>query len=101
MHEFDEQFRLIMASNIHEAFVKARFVGVKNECSLETESGETVSWQFVDVAFIRLLENFSDGMELFTHTHEAADPHDYIRFVQRKAENIYSGIQPIAAASEA
>lgn len=92
--EFDEQFRLVHAHNEEEAFVKARFIGVKNENSFENQDGDSVNWNFVDVAFIKEIEDLTDGLELFSNSHEAEDPHAYVKFVQYQAENIYNKITP-------
>ncbi len=93
-NEFDEQFRLIEAHNEEEAFLKARFIGVKNENSFENIEGETINWNFIDVAYVKELDSLKDGLELFSTTHEAEDPLSYMRFVQHQAENIYDRILP-------
>lgn len=88
--QFDEQLRLIEARNEQEAFMKARIFGVKEEDTFVNESSNAVKWQFVDVAYIKPIHEFKDGMEIQSQIHEHEEPHHYINFIQQMAKNIES-----------
>ena len=94
--EFDEQFRLVEAMHEEEAIAKAKIVCVKNEFATENSEGVTVSWIFIDVAYLRKLETFSDGMELFCTTYTAEHAKEYIQFVHHQAETMYKRVTPHA-----
>lgn len=88
--QFDEQLRLIEARNEQEAFMKARIFGVKDEDFFLNESSHSVKWQFVDVAYIKPIHSFVDGMEIQSQINEHEEPYHYINFVQQMAKNIES-----------
>ena len=90
--EFDEQYRMIEAKHEAEAIAKAKIVGVKNEFSTENVDGVSVSWNFIDVAYIKKLEAFTDGMELFSTTHTAEHAKEYIDFVHHQAEMMFKSL---------
>jgi lactam utilization protein B len=64
VEQFDEQLCLIVARNSHEAFFKARMLGVKNEDEVITDRGHGLYWKFVDVPYIKELQSLMDGEEL-------------------------------------
>jgi hypothetical protein len=88
--QFDEQLRLIEARNEQEAFMKARIFGVKEEDTFVNESSNAIKWQFVDVAYIKPIHEFKDGMEIQSQIHEHEEPHHYINFIQQMAKNLES-----------
>ena len=94
--EFDEQFRMVEAMHEEEAIAKAKIVGVKNEFTTENAEGVTVSWIFIDVAYVKKLEAFTDGMELFSTTHTSENAKEYINFVHHQAETMYKRVTPHA-----
>lgn len=77
--QFDEQMRLIQADELAWAVEKARVLGWLEQ-SGDTE--DSVSWRFIDVADIRKIEAWDDGMQLCTHTIEAENAEDYIRLTK-------------------
>jgi hypothetical protein len=83
--QYDEQIRVIKARDEHEAFLKARMLGVREEYSFTNENDEEVSWEFVDVTDLSEINELTDGMELYSRIHETDSREQYIRFVHDKA----------------
>lgn len=98
--EFDEQYRLIEARNEEEAFVKSKIIGVKNEQTFENADGKVIHWQFIDTAFIRKIEPFTDGIELFSTTHSAEHARQYENFIHHQAEATYQRVTPQAITTD-
>jgi Domain of unknown function (DUF4288) len=86
--QFDEQLRLISASNEDEAFNKAFSIGKKEQDTFFNLKQQLVRWQFVDVSELYQLHNLIDGAELYSRITEVDDAEAYTCFVHRKAESI-------------
>lgn len=99
--QFDEQLRLIEATDLNQAFIKARLIGGREEQAFMSEDLNAVRWQFVDVGDLKELSEFSDGMELYSRIHETENAETHITFIQHCAERIaqQSSSKPIAASS--
>jgi hypothetical protein len=85
MTQFDEQIRLIEAHDEHEAIVKAKMLGVREEYSFLNENEEEVKWEFINVTDIYPLDELKDGLELYSRIHETDVQEHYIRYVNDKA----------------
>lgn len=83
--QYDEQIRMIQARDEHEAFLKSRLLGVREEYSFVNENEEEVRWEFVDVTDLSEISELRDGMELYSRIHETDPREQYIRFVHDKA----------------
>ncbi len=90
LSQFDEQLKLIKALNLEEAFFKARELGKKGEAVFTNTNKLAVNWKFIDVADLKLIEHFEDGMEVYSRTEEVDDPLAFIQFVRQKAMVIQS-----------
>ena len=86
--QFDEQLRLIAASNEDEAFEKARGLGSEEQDSFLNQRNQLVRWKFVNVSELYLLSQLIDGAEIYSHINEVDDAEAYTTFVHRKAESI-------------
>jgi hypothetical protein len=86
--QFDEQLRLIAASDEVEAFQKARTIGVEEQESFYNLKQQPVRWQFVDVSELYRLSQLIDGAELYSRISEADDADAYISFVHHKSASI-------------
>lgn len=93
MPQFDEQLRVIAAGSEHEAFLKARMIGVREEETFLNTSERMVEWSFIDVADLRKLGELTDGMELESAVHEHEEADSYVRFVKTKAMSIQERTQ--------
>ncbi|HKR05834.1 MAG TPA: DUF4288 domain-containing protein [Bacteroidia bacterium] len=88
--QFDEQLRLIEASEPGTAFIKARSLGKSEEDSFLNEKGENVTWEFIDVTDVQPLNELRHGAEIYTSTHKDDQPEEYINFIRLKALMIQS-----------
>lgn len=86
--QFDEQLRLISATNEDEAFNKARAIGKNEQDTFYNLKQQMVQWQFVNVSELYLLHELIDGAELYSRINEVDDAEAYASFVHRKAESI-------------
>lgn len=79
LKQFDEQIRLLTATDSFEAFFKARQIGHKEEDGTNPEFYKPLQWRFVDVTEIIPLQLQQDGVELFSQVSEK----DVISFKRR------------------
>ena len=86
--QFDEQLRLIAATNEVEAFEKAGAIGNNEEESFYNLRQQLVRWQFINVSELRPLSELIDGAELYSRINEVDDADAYSTFVHRRAESI-------------
>ena len=86
--QFDEQFRLIESANLEDALAKGRDLGKKEETVFLNNKGETVHWNFIDVADLQPLQNLSHGTEIYSSTYVDEESKDYINFIRQKALSI-------------
>ena len=86
--QFDEQLRLIAASNENQAFEKASAMGHREEETFINQKKQLVQWQFINVSELYYLSELIDGAELYSRINEVDDADAYINFVNRKAESI-------------
>jgi hypothetical protein len=86
--QFDEQLRLIVATNEDEAFEKALSIGRKEQESFLNQKNEMVRWQFVNVSELYRLSKLIDGAEIYSRINEVDDAEAYTTFVHRRAESI-------------
>ncbi|MCF8253072.1 MAG: DUF4288 domain-containing protein [Bacteroidia bacterium] len=92
LEQFDEQLCLVEARSLEEAFFKARMLGVKNEDEITTDSGNGVFWEFVDVPYLKLIEEFKDGTELYSCISERDKEDNYERFVKTRAAELQNQV---------
>lgn len=90
MPQFDEQYRLIDAESLEEAFEKAKLIGQNEEEILFNQRNEMVRWEFVNISELYAINELRDGMELFSCVHEEKDRSGYIDTVNLKAAYVQS-----------
>jgi hypothetical protein len=83
--QFDEQIRIIQAQDLESAFLKAKAVGKKEEETFLNEKNQLVSWKFIDVADIYPIQNYKDGEQIYSNTHEISDGDAFIKYTQEKS----------------
>lgn len=88
--QFDEQYRLIDAESMEEAFEKASAIGLGEEEILFNQKNEMVKWEFVNIAELYAINELRDGMELFSCIHEETDRQAYIEMIHMKAAYVQS-----------
>lgn len=86
--QFDEQLRLINASDKEDAFYKAGNIGRREEDSFYNLKQELVKWQFINVSELYKLGKMIDGAELYSRIEERGDADVYTEIVHKKAAGI-------------
>ncbi|MBC7850966.1 MAG: DUF4288 domain-containing protein [Chitinophagaceae bacterium] len=86
--QFDEQLRLIAATDEEQAFIKAIEIGEKEEDNFMNMRKETVYWQFINVAELYRLSDLIDGAELYSNIRETENADHYIDTTHKKAAHI-------------
>lgn len=87
--QFDEQLRLISASDKKEALSKAQQMGKKEQESFPNLKEQIVQWQFINISELYLISELIDGAELYSRIEEKENAEAYIYMVNQKAENIF------------
>ena len=83
--QFDEQIRIIQALDLESAFLKAKALGKKEEETFMNAKKQLVSWKFIDVMDIYPLQEFKDGEQVYSSTHEIADSDAFIKYTHEKS----------------
>ena len=83
--QFDEQLRLIEATDNFQAFQKARLLGHREQDNFLNVQDKPVHWKFLDVTELLEINNLSDGLEIFSQIKEEPHEKDYLNYVKRKA----------------
>lgn len=86
--QFDEQLRLIAASDPGEAFYKSQKLGQKEEDSFFNQNQQMVQWKFINVSNIYKLSELIDGAELYSRIEERDNADVYINTINQKAGGI-------------
>jgi hypothetical protein len=87
--QFDEQLRLIGASNEKEAFSKAKSIGLNEEDTFYNQKQQLVQWVFINVSELNQLD-LVDGAELYSRITEQDHAGRYVDLIHLKAEEIQS-----------
>ncbi|MBS1662558.1 MAG: DUF4288 domain-containing protein [Bacteroidetes bacterium] len=88
--QFDEQLRLISASDECEAFAKATAIGQSEQDDFYNHEQQLVQWKFINVAELYRLSGLLDGAEMYSRIQESDDAEAYIDATHRRAEHIRS-----------
>jgi Domain of unknown function (DUF4288) len=86
--QFDEQLRLISATNEEVAFAKAVIIGEREQDGFYNQEQKLVQWKFIDVAELYKLSGLLDGAEFYSRIQESDDPDRYIELTHKKAAHI-------------
>ena len=88
--QFDEQLRLVAASDKEEAFRKAVIIGQNDEETFFNNKEQLVKWEFINVSEIYQLTDLIDGAELYSRIEEKDNADAYIYTVNQKAGMLFS-----------
>ena len=94
--QFDEQYRLLKARSLEEAYQKAGRTGTLEEEVFLNDKNEMVRRDFVGVSELYPVNELRDGMELFSSVHEAEDRAAYIETINMKAAYIQSRFEAVS-----
>ena len=86
--QFDEQLRLVCATGNFEAFEKATLVGRSGAETFYNENRQLVQWQFINIAELHLLDELTDGAEIYSSIQEVENADGFISFVHHKAMQV-------------
>ncbi len=84
--QFDEQLRLVTASDEKEAYHKACLLGKREEDTFINRKKQWVQWSFINVCEVKHLVDLSDGAELYSRIEEKDYAEAFIQIVNKKAE---------------
>lgn len=87
--QFDEQLRLIFAEDELHAFHKARLLGEREDDCRPDGIQKPSRWKFIDVTAVFLVEDETDGAEVYSHISEEEDAEIYIRNIRQTALKLY------------
>jgi hypothetical protein len=85
--QFDEQLRLVEATNEDEAFELATELGTNETDSFYNQRNQLVQWKFINICELYEL-SLINGAELHSKISEADEALDYISLVNAKAGHI-------------
>jgi hypothetical protein len=88
--QFDEQLRLIKASNSAQALHKARNIGNAESETFFNDEQQIVQWKFIDVCGLSTITELTDGAEVFSQIHEYSDESGYLKMIRDKAGKLVS-----------
>ncbi len=86
--QFDEQLRLVFASDETLAFVKAMQIGKQEEQIFLNEGKQLVQWRFVNVSQLHCINQHVDAAEVYSTIREVTDATGYISLVNAKAHEM-------------
>ena len=83
--QFDEQLRLISATDEASALFKARKIGESGSQVFFNENNQLVQWQFINISELNCINDWSDGAEVHSTITEADNADAYINLLTDKA----------------
>lgn len=86
--QFDEQTVLINATNLEDAFYKAKTQGKILEEKFSNDRDQSVEWKFIDVVDIFELKAYKNGEPIYSTTHETHDSGSFIDYVHHRSQII-------------
>lgn len=82
--QFDEQLRLMMASNVSDALKKAEDHANGFQPPFKNCKGETVTWKFICVADLHEIQIPEDGAEVTSILHEPIDVPAFLDVIEQR-----------------
>ena len=86
--QFEDQLRLISATDEAEALNKAYSLARGEQLSFYNHKQQLVQWMFVNVSELILISEWIDGVELYSTINEVSNAEAYIRLVNDKSASI-------------
>lgn len=82
--QFDEQLRLIMASNANEALKKAEDMANGFQPPFKNCRNEVVTWKFLCIADLHEIQMPEDGAEVTSILHEPVDVSSFLDVIEQR-----------------
>lgn len=86
--QFDEQWRIIEATDQNMALEKAINIGKCEEQIFANQNNENIHWKFIDVMELSELPELIDGAEIYSNTIEIEKRNEYIKLIKLKAKRL-------------
>ncbi|MBS1933236.1 MAG: DUF4288 domain-containing protein [Bacteroidetes bacterium] len=86
--QFDEQLRLLKASDEFHAFQKAQLLGEREQDNFLNAAQKPVHWKFINVSELHKLDDLIDGAEMYSSIREDDDAEIFIHITNLKAAHI-------------
>ncbi|GAO41613.1 DUF4288 domain-containing protein [Flavihumibacter petaseus] len=86
--QFDEQLRLLQATDAAEAFDQANEIGLTESLRFQNDRQQLVEWKFIGVPELHLLETNAHGAELFSRIREVDNASHYREIILGRAKNL-------------
>ena len=90
--QFDEQLRLIQATNQQQAFEKAHYIGTSEQMSFKNDKQQLVQWKFINVSEVYQLHDIVDGTEIYSRIEEKDDAWTYEAYVHARAQHFLNDV---------
>ncbi|MCU0383631.1 MAG: DUF4288 domain-containing protein [Cyclobacteriaceae bacterium] len=88
VEQYDETLRVIMASSLEEAILKARTLGIQEE-EFSVCGKDKTRWEFVNIASINQIKELRDGVEIYSTVTEHKREDAYESVIHAKAESLH------------
>ncbi len=108
--QFEEHLHLIRATSFEKAFIKARLIGITEEGQFSSQKENAGQWEFVNISELNPLQElpasltwykdvelairrsgWSDGLEVYSQTHQTMEARSYINLIHEKAAALVTG----------
>lgn len=86
--QFDEQIRLISATDYQDALKTATGIGQAESLSFENQQNQLVQWKFMEVSELMLLHPLLHGAELYSCIREIDHPDGYRNMISTRAKQL-------------
>lgn len=86
--QFDEQLRILQASDEFHAFQKGRKLGENEQDNFLNAANKPVHWKFIDISEIHKLDELKDGAEMYSRIHEEENADTFIKVIRLKAAHL-------------
>ena len=90
--QFDEQLRLIQASDYSEAFANAEAIGAKEEDDFLNSDNQRVVWKFQAITHLFEITNLENGAELCSQIIEKKPNERYLESIKLKHQEIAANL---------
>ncbi len=90
--QFDEQLRLINATDEQQAHEKALKLARFEQDSLDGSNQKAVKWEFIAITELTQIESLNDGAEIYYAVRDVEDADRYIATAQQKSRLIQTGL---------
>ena len=92
MIQFDEQWRLILATDKQAAIKKAETIGKSESETIVQQNGNKVMWEFMTVTDLFAFDAASDGSEIFSRIEQPDNISNYLHNLELRSAFVREGL---------